>query len=92
LSDALEWLPSSGRGVLYSFSVVTRASEAGIATPYVLALVDLEEGPRLMTHLVDCPIGHISIGMPVTVRFTSVSDAIALPVFAPVVDAPTGES
>jgi hypothetical protein len=69
---------------VYSFSVVRRASEAGIQTPYVLALVDIVDGPRIMTHIVDCAPEAVSIEMPVEVRFERMTDDISLPVFAPV--------
>jgi uncharacterized OB-fold protein len=83
-SGELEWVPSTGQGVVYSFSVVRRASEAGIEAPYVLALVDISGGPRIMTHIVDCVPEVVSIEMPVEVRFEYMTDDISLPVFAPV--------
>jgi uncharacterized protein len=82
-SSSLSWEPASGKGTVYTFSVVSRTSEVGIATPYVLALVDLDEGPRLMTHVVDCPLDRLSIDMRVEVRFVRVADRTALPVFSP---------
>jgi uncharacterized OB-fold protein len=49
--------------------------------PFVVALVDLEEGPRLMTNIVGCAPEDVTVGAPVTVRFEPVSDAAALPLF-----------
>lgn len=54
-SDRLQWVQASGRGVVHSFTVIRRAPTpafAGLA-PYVVALVDLEEGPRMMANIVD---------------------------------------
>jgi uncharacterized OB-fold protein len=83
-SSRLTWTTLSGRGTLYSFSVVTRPPNDDFPTRYVLALVDLEEGPRMMTHLVDVEPDAVGIGMAVTVRFDRRTDAISLPMFAPV--------
>jgi uncharacterized OB-fold protein len=83
-ADNFEWVASNGRGTVYSFSVITRASDSGIPTPYVLALVDLEEGPRLMTHIIECAPATVAIDMPVEVRFQALTEEVSLPVFAPV--------
>jgi uncharacterized OB-fold protein len=85
-STNLEWVRLSGHGTLYSFSVVERPPSADLPPRYVLALVDLDEGVRLLTHVVDCDPGSVRIGMRVTVRFQSLSDEIALPVFRPLLD------
>ena len=62
----------SGRGIVYSFTVVNREFAPGIKPPYVVALVDLEEqeGLRLVTNLVNVTIGDVRIGMPVRVVFS----------------------
>jgi uncharacterized OB-fold protein len=61
-----EWQPFalSGRGEIYSFSVV-RQPPAGYEAPYVLALVRLAEGPLITAQLTDCDAGELAIGMPV---------------------------
>jgi uncharacterized OB-fold protein len=51
--------------------------------PYVVALVDLEEGPRVMTNIVDCEPDAVHIGLPVRARFETVSDEAAVALFAP---------
>lgn len=86
LSGALEWRRVSGRGRLHTFTVVHRGpKDFPLGTPYVLAIVELDEGPRLMTNLVDVPAdpAHLPIGMPVEVVFMDVSDTAALPHFRP---------
>ena len=72
-SDALEWIPATGAGVIYSYTVVHRTTTPGFAaaTPYIVAVVDLAEGPRVTTNIVDCAIDAVKIGMPVQALFDS---------------------
>jgi uncharacterized protein len=85
LSSALEWRDASGKGEVYSFSVNHRAPHPGFADkiPFVLAIVELEEGPRMMTNIVGCDPESVKIGMPVTVVFEDVTDEVTLPKFKP---------
>ena len=53
------------------------------ATPFVLALVTLAEGPRMMTNIVDCDPESVRIGMAVTVTFDDVTEEVTLPKFRP---------
>lgn len=82
------WVDVSGRGTVYSYTVIrqnfSRAFRALL--PYVVALVDLDEGPRLMTNIVGCDPGAVRIGLPVRVRFEPVSDEAWLPCFEPAPD------
>ena len=86
LSPDLEWQRVSGRGTLHTFTIVHRgAKNFPLAVPYVLAVVELEEGPRLMTNLVGVeadPV-RVRIGMPVEVVFEDVSSEVTLPRFRP---------
>lgn len=82
-SQTLTWQEMSGRATVYSFTTVHRQVEPGIEPPYVVALVDLEEGPRLPTNLVDVQEDEVTIGLPVEVSFLPLSDEIGLPVFRP---------
>ena len=82
----LEWRRVSGRGTLHTFTVVHRGPRSfSLPTPYVLAIVQLAEGPRLMTNLVGIAAdpAQIRIGMPVEVVFDDVSPDVALPRFRP---------
>ncbi|RBQ21216.1 nucleotide-binding protein [Spongiactinospora rosea] len=83
-SQETVWEPLSGRGVIYSFSVVRKAGGdwKGV-TPYVLAYVELEEGPRMMTNIVDCDVEQVAIGDPVEVVFEDTGQGSALPRFRP---------
>jgi uncharacterized OB-fold protein len=85
LSERVEWVPVSGRGNLYSFTVCHRpASEAFAASiPYIVALVDLAEGVRLMSNLIDCAPGQARVGMPVTLVYEDVGPSQALYKFRP---------
>jgi uncharacterized OB-fold protein len=82
-STDLEWTRLSGRGSVYSFTVVDRPPADGLPPGYVLALVDLDEGVRMMTHIVGTENAAVRVGMPVEVDFRRASDEIALPVFRP---------
>jgi hypothetical protein len=86
LSGDLEWRRVSGRGRLHTFTIVYRGpKDFPLGTPYVLAMVELDEGPRLMTNLVGVKPdpAAVRIGMPVEVEFMDVHDEIALPHFRP---------
>lgn len=82
-SDDVRWRDVSGRGVLYTYSVVRMNDLPPFneRVPYVLAMVDLEEGPRLMTNLEGVSLADIEIGMAVQFRPRSLDEGIAAPVF-----------
>jgi uncharacterized OB-fold protein len=84
-STATVWEEASGRGTVYTFSVVRRGLGGYADAPYVLAYVQLAEGPRVMTNIVDCAIESVAIGQEVEVVFHRASDDAALPRFRPVV-------
>lgn len=72
----------SGRGAVFSFVVYRRTYHPAIPAPYVVALIELEEGPRLVSNIVDCGPEEVEIGMPVEVCF-QVEDGFVLPRFKP---------
>ena len=80
-----EWAPVTGRGEVYSFNVMHQIYHPGFAAevPYAVVLVQLAEGPRLLSNLVGIAPDAIRIGMPVRVVFEDVSDEVTLPKFAP---------
>ena len=80
-----EWLPISGKAVVHTFSIVYRGPGSPFADllPLVVAMVTLDEGPSMMTNIVDCPIEDVKIGMPVELTYEDVDDRITLPVFRP---------
>jgi len=77
-SDRTIWLECSGRGRIYSFSVMRRAP-----VPYALAYVTLAEGPTMMTNIVDCDLDAIRIGQPVVLVFKPSESGQAVPMFTP---------
>ncbi|MFN8643586.1 MAG: Zn-ribbon domain-containing OB-fold protein [Candidatus Binatia bacterium] len=85
LSDAVEWLRCSGRGTVYTFTVTHQNQAPGFrdALPYVLAYVELEEGVRLLTNVVECAPEAVRIGMAVEVVFEDATPAVTLAKFRP---------
>lgn len=84
-ADRLEWHEVSGRGAVYTFTIVHRAGHAAFAkdVPYVVAMVELDEGVRLLSNVVDCPPEQVRIGLPVRVAFRDVAPGVGFPVFVP---------
>ena len=80
-SDDTEWIESRGTGTIYSFSV-TRLSP-----PYAIAYVTLDEGPTMMTNIVDCDFEGLAIGQRVSVVFVPTDGGPAVPMFRPAVPA-----
>jgi uncharacterized protein len=77
-SDDTEWRDASGRDTIYSYSVMRRAP-----VPYAIAYVTLEEGPTMMTNLVDCDFDALEIGQAVKVVFTPTDGGPPMPMFTP---------
>ena len=85
LSSAVEWEQASGRGKLYSFVINHRAAP-GFVAPYIIAVVELDEGPRMMSNLVDVEPDPemVRCEMPVEIVFDDVDGDITLPRFRPI--------
>jgi uncharacterized OB-fold protein len=85
LSEAFEWQVVSGQGTLFSFVIFHRPYHAGYKgeVPYNVSIVELAEGPRLLTNVVGCPNDALEIGMPLEVVFDDVTDEVSLPKFQP---------
>jgi hypothetical protein len=86
--EKLEWTQLSGRGQVFAFTVIREVvgrALRGFASdiPYVTAWVDLEEGPRICSNIVGCPIDQVTIGMSVEVVFEEAAQGIFLPKFRP---------
>ncbi len=84
-SGRYEWSPASGHGTVFSFTVVHHAAHVAMAekVPYLVALVDLEEGVRLVSNIRNCAMEDVAIGMKVRVVFETLTPEIALPQFEP---------
>ena len=76
---------ASGKATLYSYVINHRPAAPGFTPPYAIAVVTLDEGPRLMTNIIDCPQTPeaLVLDMPLEVAFQKLDDAITLPVFRP---------
>ena len=86
-SKDTSWVQASGNATLYTYGIAERPPHRGFAeeTPYVTAIVELEEGPRMPTNIVmDEPTPEkLQIGMALKVVFEDISETIALPKFEP---------
>lgn len=82
-SSKLEWAKGSGRGSVYSYTVVWRPQTPSFEVPYVVAIVELEDGYQILTNIVDCDPSQVHVGMPVEVDFRPASEEIVLPYFRP---------
>jgi uncharacterized OB-fold protein len=81
-STSLRSFEASGRGTIYSFTLTTRGIlEYKDCGPYVLAFVELEEGPKMMTNIVDADPAELAIGQAVEVVFQDTGEGSALPRF-----------
>ena len=85
LSREAEWAPVSGRGTVFSWAVMHQVYHPGFAdeVPYAVIVVELEEGARVLSNLVECPVGDITPGMPVEAVFEDVTPEVTLPKFRP---------
>ncbi len=81
----LEWRKSSGRGKVYTYTVVHQNKAPGFRdeVPYVLAYVELEEEVRLLTNIVGCGPQEVRIDMPVEVVFEDATPTVSIPKFRP---------
>jgi uncharacterized OB-fold protein len=78
-----EWTRSGGRGHVFSWTVVARAMHPGFAddVPCAPAIIEMEEGVRVLSRVVDCAPDELEIGMPVEVVFEAVTSEVTLPKF-----------
>ena len=82
-----DWIQSSGKGIIHTFAIVHRGPTPPFRdrAPYVPVIVELEEGPRIPSNLVECEPdpANIKVGMAVEVVFQALSDEITIPYFRP---------
>jgi len=85
LSSDLEHFVASGRGIVHSYTITHQNGLPAFrnACPYVLAYVDLEEGPRLMTNITGCDPESVEIGMAVIADFVATEGGLGVPRFVP---------
>ena len=84
-SENLTWHPAAGRGVVYSFTIVRQAANPAFEpdVPYVYALIELEEGVRMMANVINTDPESVYIGQPVRVVFVDATPEISIPQFEP---------
>ena len=84
-SDDVEWFEASGKATLYTWSVVHRNDLPPFheRVPYVAAVVDIEEGPRMMTNVVDCEFDALEIGMALEAVYFPTSEDVTIVQFKP---------
>lgn len=84
-SRNVTWHQASGNANLYTWSVIFNNDQPPFRdrVPYVAAIVDLEEGPRMMTNVVDTPFEDLRVGMALRVTWMPISDDYTIPVFVP---------
>ncbi len=82
---SLQWVRASGLGTLRTFAIVRRPVSQAYAAevPYVVALVELREGPTMMSNVVGCSVDEVRIGMPVEVVFDDWPEGVTVPKFRP---------
>jgi uncharacterized OB-fold protein len=85
LSPRTEWLRCSGRGKVYTFTATYQNPGAGFreSLPYIMAWVELDEGVKMLTNLVECRPEEAKIGMPVEVVYEDVTPQVTLAKFRP---------
>lgn len=93
-SHRSEWRPARGVATLVAFAVNTYGVPAAFIEdlPYVLAVVDLPEGPRMISNIVDCPHDQLRNGMALEVVFHRIDDTIVLPKWRPAKEVDRGNA
>ncbi len=84
-STDIEWVKTSGKGKIWAFTVTYQNRTPGFAeeVPYVVALVELEEGVKMFTNVIGCDPKEVRADMPVEVTFVHATDQISIPYFRP---------
>ena len=82
-SERIDWIRGTGEGTVHTFTVVRQSSDPYFKTrlPYAVAMIDLDEGVRIMTNIVDTPLDTLRIGMRVEVLFEEAGAGMTIPLF-----------
>lgn len=85
LGGDVEWVESPGNGVVYSFSVMHRPANPMMKdkVPYAVGLIELDEGVRMMSNIINIDVSDIKVGMKVKLAWEALSDGRHLPLFEP---------
>lgn len=84
-SGDLGWRPASGRGSVYSYTIVEANAPSAFVgdIPYVVAVIRLEEGVQMLSNIVGCELSQLRCDLPVQVTFEKLDDEFTLPKFRP---------
>jgi len=84
-STELSDVDASGAGTVFTYTIARRPTHRSFADagPYIIAMVELDEGPHVTTNIIDCDPDEVEIGMRVELTFADEVDGIALPLFRP---------
>ncbi|HEY9545524.1 MAG TPA: OB-fold domain-containing protein [Solimonas sp.] len=84
-AQSMAWLPASGRGTLYTYTVMHHAYTPTMKgkTPYVVAVIRLDEGPYFHSNLIDCTLDQVRIGMQLQSAMIEQDNGLVVPVFRP---------
>ena len=77
------WRDLAGTGTVYSYSLLHHPQHPAFTYPVVAAIIELAEGVRMVSNVVDCDPAEVRVDLPVKVRFEPTADDLAVPVFAP---------
>ena len=85
-SSETEWITASGKGTLYTFATYHHAYHPAFENdlPYITAIIELEEGPHLLTNIVGCSPDEVQCDIPVEVTWEDITEEFSLPKFKPV--------
>jgi uncharacterized OB-fold protein len=80
-----EWETTAGRGTVYTYTIVRQMGVEPFKgeLPYVVAMVELDEGPRMLGNVTGCPVEDVTVGMPVEVYMVKVAADVAVPYWRP---------
>jgi uncharacterized OB-fold protein len=80
-----EWREASGRGTVHTFTIIRQnwAMPFKDELPYVVAMVELDEGVKMMTNITDCDVDDVHVGMPVEAHTVRVEDGLGIPFWKP---------
>ncbi|HLN16285.1 MAG TPA: OB-fold domain-containing protein [Acidimicrobiales bacterium] len=84
-SEAADWVPCRGTGSVFSYTICYPPVLPAYASsvPYNVAVIELDEGPLMVSNVVDCPNEELEVGLPVEVCFVDVDEELTLPQFRP---------
>ena len=79
-----DWIVASGKGIIYTFAVYHHSYNKAFDNeiPYVTAIIELEEGPHILSNIVDCNPGELKCDMPVSVVWDDITEEFSLPKFS----------